>query len=326
MYHFKAAAAEHRPKRRAVIVAGMHRSGTSALTRVLSHCGLAMPRTLVAPNSGNVAGHWESEVVCRFNDRLLARIGLDWISWHRSAADLASQPDYSDLIDEGARILLDEFGAVGDIVLKDPRICRLLPFWLEVLAELEIEPAVVLAVRSPQQVARSLRRRNALLTNYSLRAWLRFTLEAERASRRLPRMVVSFDQLMHDWRAVATALDRCAGGGMLACTSETDLAVSAFLSNDLRHFVQDESQSMPECVTRTYATFSKWQDRAETDEDHTALDSIRQALDSAPSMLIRFNIVGWTRKWVSRQAERLAQWWSVRLGGVDVALSSARIS
>jgi hypothetical protein len=328
MYHSQAPTAQGcHVRRRAVIVAGMHRSGTSALTRVLSHCGLGMPRTLVPPDGGNIAGHWESEPVRRFNDRLLARVGLDWISWRRGAADLANESDYSDLVGDGARIILNEFGAIGDIVLKDPRICRLLPFWLDVLRELEIEPVIVLAVRSPLQVARSLKRRNALLTSYSFRTWLRFMLEAERASRNVPRLVISFDQLLHDWRSVAMALDRCVGGGMLDCTTEADRAVSAFLSTDLRHFAYDDDErSTPDCVTNVHGVFSRWQQRPEAAEDYIQLDEVHRALDEAPSMLIRFSMAGWTSKWLARQRQRLAQWLGQRLGSFDVAYKSAGIS
>lgn len=307
-------------KRRAVIVAGMHRSGTSALTRVLGYCGLEMPRTLVPANDGNRAGHWESRIVCQFNDRLLARAGLDWISWREARRDLASEPDYADLLREGGRIVLDEFGTSGDIVLKDPRVCRLLPFWLKVFADLEIEPVIVLALRAPQQVALSLQRRNAILPAYGFRAWLRFTLEAERASRHLPRVVVGFDQLMHDWRAAAAALNRCAGEEMLACTAEAASKVSAFLSSDLRHFVNDDFQvATPGCVARAYSVFAQWQERPETGEDHVELDAVRRALDAASPMVIRYGMAAWP-KWLKRQRERLADWLVQRPGRFSSAL------
>jgi hypothetical protein len=326
MRHAFAAATEPRTaKRRAVIVAGMHRSGTSALTRVLAYCGLAIPRTLVAPDDGNVAGHWESEVVRRFNDRLLERIGVDWISWEPGTAELASQRDYADLVREGRHIVLSEFGETGDIVLKDPRICRLLPLWLDILAGLGIEPAIVLALRAPHQVARSLERRNAILRSYGLRAWLRFTLEAERASRHLPRVVLSFDQLMDDWRAAAMALDRCAGGEMLACTEAAEKQVSAFLSSDLRHFaLHDCGCSTPGCVGRVYSVFSAWQGRSETAEDYEVLDTVRQRLDESAPTFLRYNLVGWSAKWLKRQRERLVLWLTRRSGpALGGALESA---
>jgi hypothetical protein len=300
-----------RVKRRAVIVVGMHRSGTSALTRVLCYCGLGLPRTLVPANDGNKAGHWESKLVFQLNDRLLARSGLDWISWRAVAGDLASERDYADLLREGRRIILDEYGDTGDIVLKDPRICRLLSFWLDVLAQLEIEPVIVLAHRAPHQVALSLKRRNAIMPAYGLLAWLRFTLEAERASRHLPRVVVSFDQLMHDWQAAAMALNRCVQSEMLVCTAEAEREVFAFLSPDLRHFMRDGCEgSVPVYVARAYTILLQWQERPEAGEDHRELDAIRRALDEASPIVFRYSMAGLVAKWLGRQRERVGHWLS----------------
>lgn len=284
----------------------MHRSGTSALTRVLSYCGLAIPRTLVPANHGNPAGHWESKLVCEFNDTLLARVGLDWVSWRRATADLANERDYASLLDEGRRIVRREFGDDRDIVLKDPRICRLLPFWLDVFAQMDIKPIVVLAVRAPLQVAHSLRHRNAIRPKYALRAWLRFTLEAERASRELPRIVVSFDQLMADWRSEARALNESLADKILALTTETEQAVSHFLSPRLRHYAHAEQESStPPCVARAYDTLLQWRERGETENDYKELDRIHRALNDAPAFVIRYGLRRWLKKWLSRQRERL---------------------
>jgi hypothetical protein len=302
----------------------MHRSGTSALTRVLAFCGMAIPRTLVPADQGNLAGHWESRVICRFNDRLLARLGLDWISWEAAPAELASEGDYELLVRIAAQILLYEYGESGDIVLKDPRICRLLPFWLDVLERLDIDPAVVLALRAPDQVARSLKRRNAILTGYGLRAWLRFTLDAERASRHLPRAVVSFDQLMSDWRSAAAALDSGVGTDMLGSITRAEADVAAFLSADLRHFGEETGQAgLPQCIARVYSILSQWQHRAATAEDHAELDATRKRLDEAARMSLRYNAAGWCLKWLSRQAERLGEKLNRPPCGVSTALRSA---
>lgn len=274
--------AEH--KRCGVIVAGMHRSGTSALTRVLGYCGLAMPKTLVPPNEGNEAGHWESERVCDFNDKLLARFGLHWISWQPAGRDLSNESDYSELLEQASQIVRSEFGDQTDIALKDPRICLLLPFWLDVFARLDIEPAVVLVCRAPDQVGRSLERRNGILPAYGMLAWLRFMLEAERASRRSRRMVVTYDWLMSDWEGVVHSLNSRFGDESPICTKERPEEVRSFISNDLRHFSGDDGVSLPEWVSRTYSIISGWTSRPETADDHSILDLIRHAFDGAAPM------------------------------------------
>jgi hypothetical protein len=272
-------------KRKGVIVAGMHRSGTSALTRVLGYCGLALPRTLVPPNHGNEAGHWESELVCQLNDRLLARSGLHWISWQPNLIELTSQHDYPRLVAEGSQIILNEFNTKEDIVLKDPRICRLLPFWLDVFLQLEIEPLVALTFRAPTEVGRSLDRRNGILPGYGMLAWLRFVLEAERASRKVPRVVVGFDDLMRDWRKTVRTIDAHAGRQLLLCADGADCEVSRFLSERLRHFnaTADQGQAPPWAM-QTFAILSRWTEISEAASDLAELDSIRLAFDAAAPM------------------------------------------
>jgi len=58
--------------RTAIFVLGMHRSGTSALTRVFSFLGASLPRNLYPPGLGNETGHWEPEAAVQLNDRILS--------------------------------------------------------------------------------------------------------------------------------------------------------------------------------------------------------------------------------------------------------------
>ena len=67
-----------RKGRKALVVLGMHRSGTSALARVLSLRGAALPRQVLPPNAGNEKGYWEPERVVALNERILQSAGLAW--------------------------------------------------------------------------------------------------------------------------------------------------------------------------------------------------------------------------------------------------------
>jgi len=53
-------------------------------------------------------------------------------------------------------LLAAAFGAAPLLVLKDPRVCRLLPFWRRLLARIGVEPCALIALRDPWEVARSL--------------------------------------------------------------------------------------------------------------------------------------------------------------------------
>ena len=64
--------------RKAILVLGMHRSGTSALTRVLNLYGAALPRRMIPPNPNNEKGYWEPKVIVRIHDELLSAAGSRW--------------------------------------------------------------------------------------------------------------------------------------------------------------------------------------------------------------------------------------------------------
>jgi hypothetical protein len=93
------------------------------------------------------------------------------------------------------------FGDAPLLVLKDPRVCRLLPLYLEAFDVLGIEPLVILQVRPMMAVARSLADRDELDPRHSELLWLRSLLEAEWHSRCCARVWVSFEQVIADWRA-----------------------------------------------------------------------------------------------------------------------------
>ena len=66
----------------AILVVGMHRSGTSALARTISLLGARLPSDLVGPNEGNPHGHWEPQEIVNLNDKMLADAGSDVLFDH----------------------------------------------------------------------------------------------------------------------------------------------------------------------------------------------------------------------------------------------------
>src|SRR5258708_1393498 len=78
---------EQRPvknfSRRAILVLGMHRSGTSALSGVACALGASAPNHLLPGTSANPRGYWESALLIRAHDRLLASADSSWDDWRR---------------------------------------------------------------------------------------------------------------------------------------------------------------------------------------------------------------------------------------------------
>ena len=61
------------PNRNPVIVLGMHRSGTSAMARLVQELGLSLGTNLLGATEGNIYGHFEDAAFIRFHDALIAR-------------------------------------------------------------------------------------------------------------------------------------------------------------------------------------------------------------------------------------------------------------
>src|SRR4051794_31877812 len=78
-----------------VCVAGMHRSGTSLVTRLLHLCGLGRgpEGELIPATAANTDGHLEHRGFVELNDQVLARLGGGWDllppllpAWERESA------------------------------------------------------------------------------------------------------------------------------------------------------------------------------------------------------------------------------------------------
>ena len=68
--------AERSATRAALLVMGMHRSGTSALTGVIGLMGADLPNDLMAASDLNAKGFFESNRITGFDEDLLASAGF----------------------------------------------------------------------------------------------------------------------------------------------------------------------------------------------------------------------------------------------------------
>lgn len=272
--------------RKALVILGMHRSGTSALTGMLGKLGCILPRDLLGPGIGNSEGHWESEGLICLNDKLLDSGGSRWDDWLRFNPQWYASPLSRQFLTAARTALSDTFGPANLIVYKDPRLCRLLPFWRMVFDAEAITPAIVFTARNPLEVASSLESRDAMEQGYALLLWLRHVIDAEAGSRDLPRTFVTYDQLLDDWYAVAGKVAREHDIVWPRDTAAVRAEISAFLSDRHRHnFVADDRlASMPdvaEWIRRAYAVFARWARSGEDAADYAELDVIAREFDAS---------------------------------------------
>ncbi|WP_139110189.1 sulfotransferase family protein [Ensifer sp. LC163] len=172
----------HPKGRVGLAVLGMHRSGTSALTRVLSLLGAELPQRLMGANHGNETGHWEPQKLAELNDQVLSEGGSRWDDW-RSFDSQALREKYPHFRDAIAACLQEDFGDSQLFVLKDPRICRLVPVYSDVTDQLRVDLRFVIPYRNAIEVAASLNARDGMSNAYAKLLWARHILDAEAATR-----------------------------------------------------------------------------------------------------------------------------------------------
>ncbi|MEN6584591.1 MAG: hypothetical protein ABFE02_00880 [Sulfuricella sp.] len=200
----------------------------------------------------NAKGHWEHREVVELNERILGSVDRTWHDERLLPDDWGKTPSLVNIIGEIRILLRREFSHASMWGLKDPRLCRLLPLWLEAIAENSAEPLFVFALRHPEEVAQSLARRDGIPKERAYLLWLDHMLEAERASRDYPRVVVSYEKLLADWRRALSPLVSSLGLELSLGEPEIGARIDAFLSPGLRHF-SSGSRMGPSTLCQTLA-------------------------------------------------------------------------
>ncbi|MUL82889.1 sulfotransferase family protein [Mycobacterium sp. CBMA247] len=222
-----------------LFVLGMGRSGTSALTRVLSLCGAALPSGMMGADRGNARGYWEPRAGLYLNEKFLYRHGSSYfdptlrlqeeggLTGEETAAFTAKIRDY-----------LQTLPAAPVVVVKVLHISVLAHMWFDAARQAGFDIAAVLAVRDPQEVTASLAKFMEASPQLSSALWLKYNLLAERETRGLPRVFVDYSNFLDDWRREIKRISH-----VLPVDLDTgdQAAVEKFLTKDLRH----QRQSSP---------------------------------------------------------------------------------
>ena len=265
----------------AILVLGMHRSGTSALTWLLGRRGAALPKDAIEASGDNARGYWESQALVKADDQLLRVARSSWFD--PRPLDLSRLPA-DGLRSRKARIreaIATQWGDAPVLAIKDPRQCRCAPTIAEVLGEMGIEPRAVLMLRNPADIARSLASRDGTSPAYAHLLWLRHMIDAERATRGMTRVIVDYDGMLDDWRGTVGRLAPLVGRG----ADDLDAGeVEAFLDAGLRHHrgeTMDLEEPLAGIVAETDGALRALLDR-DDDAARARLDEAYAALDDRP--------------------------------------------
>jgi hypothetical protein len=217
---------------RVLCVLGMHRSGTSLVTRILNLLGvdLGPEERLLQPGPDNPLGFWEHEAFVELNEVILGLLGG---SWHEPPAfepGWEVSPALTGLRGEALEMVQREFGRSELWGWKDPRACLTLPFW-----QLLIPMRYVICLRNPVDVARSLARRDGFPVEKSGRLWVDHVDASLRHTAGEDRLIMFYEDVMADWPRALARLSGFIGEPEAAGFEHLRTAVWGVVREDLRH-------------------------------------------------------------------------------------------
>jgi predicted nucleic acid-binding Zn-ribbon protein len=179
-----------------IIVLGMHRSGTSSVARLLNMmgCYFAPERMELPATEANPKGYWERRDVVNLNEEILTHLRYKWDLIADYDSQISASENMQQHFSPRAKEIILGLDANRPWMIKDPRLCLLMPFWLP-LHEL---PVCIYVYRDPLEVALSLQKREGFSINYGLALWEKYTLIALNDSQTIPRFLVSYHELMEE--------------------------------------------------------------------------------------------------------------------------------
>ena len=233
------------PDRQALVIVGMHRSGTSATTGAMQCVGVQLGEKLYAGHSGiNAKGYFEHSDIADANDAALLSIGSSWDDILPKEDGWWQKQELQPFAAKMKQYIRRDFSQSLLWALKDPRVSRMLPWWMEIFNDEGISPHFVFVVRSPDEVYRSLEKRDGFSREKSFMLWLLHYLEAEKESRGHPRAFVLFENFLEDPTGELLKIERQLGVSFPVPVADAKECLDSFLSKDLRnHKGSDRKES-----------------------------------------------------------------------------------
>ncbi|MCX7512887.1 glycosyltransferase [Frateuria hangzhouensis] len=197
--------------------------------------GMDVGSHLLDPDSVNAKGYWEHAEAVHINDRLLGAFDMVWWSleplpdgWLGSAAASRAREEIKALVHR-------DFLKVPLWGIKDPRMCRVAPLWIECLQTMGISVSAVFTARAAIEVAKSLKRAQGLREQAGVLSWILHLADSERATRELPRSLIEYDQLLSDPVGTLERIGRDLQVTWPIPPSQRESALGAFLDSAMRN-------------------------------------------------------------------------------------------
>ena len=185
-------------QKKVLVVMGMHRSGTSVVSGCLNLLGINLGKALMPAHKTNKSGFFENQDIVLLHEILLRDLGCRWDMVGSLPEDWLERKIVQDTREKISNLIEREFSDGELWAVKDPRLCRMIPLWMDIFKQKQIEPCFVFMVRHPFEVAASLEKRDGcdLLKGHLM--WLVNNREALAACRGYKHVILTYDGLLAD--------------------------------------------------------------------------------------------------------------------------------
>lgn len=141
-------------KKQLILVLGMHRSGTSAVTGILNILNINLGSALIGKGVDNPKGFFENFHFLELNKLILSDNNCNWDNVKYSLALTNNRRE------ELKRLLITEFLNYDVLAIKDPRLSVLCNFYSEIALELNYDVKYIIVMRPAEEIVKSLNARN----------------------------------------------------------------------------------------------------------------------------------------------------------------------
>ncbi|WP_194847943.1 sulfotransferase family protein [Candidatus Neptunochlamydia vexilliferae] len=182
----------HEPKQ-LIVVLGMHRSGTSLVTKGLETLGVDLGTQLLPGQEDNPQGYFEDTDIGAFNETVLYLLKLSCDSIKNYPEHI---PNRKILIEYGVDLIQKKMEKKQLFGFKDPRTARNMSLWKDIFAACpELNVQYVCIVRNPMSVTQSLLKRNGIDPTRSYYLWLQYYVSA---LSEVDPIFISYEELMRN--------------------------------------------------------------------------------------------------------------------------------
>lgn len=225
-----------------IVVLGMHRSGTSAIMKAIESLGVSIGDSLMPEAEGNNSkGFFEDIDIYRLNEEMLSTLNTTWYDLSMISKGDVAYLNSKGFLEKALKLLSKKLEKCDIFGFKEPRTTKLVLFWQNVFAHIDCRVDYVLALRHPQAVAMSLKKRDGIDTFRGQLLWLSYQVAALTALNKESWIIQFYDSLIS---SPESQLQRLSQSLLLELNAvEAKLYSDEFIDPKLRNFTIGEAKN-----------------------------------------------------------------------------------